>query len=69
MQVATTTADVSPATGHPVDMTDLESKRLDALIAKIRSGDISNVVMRHLEIDGVLRLDPVLDLANAPRRN
>lgn len=50
------------ATSQPLDVTDLEAKRLDCLIQRIRDGRVNDVVMRHLEVDGVLQLDPLFEV-------
>ena len=62
-----TTLPTAPApTGpHPVAFTPCEEVALDRVIESLRMGAISNVVMRHLEVDGVLQLEPLLDLSGA----
>ena len=66
MTTATPTAptiETAPtAASHAFDLPNLEEKRLDCLIARIREGRIDDVVMNHLEVDGVLQLDPLLEL-------
>lgn len=53
------------ATPHarPVDLTCRQSRWLGRVIAGLRDGTINDVAVRHLEVDGVLQLDPLVELA------
>ena len=50
----------------PPALTDGQALRLDCLIARLRTGTVDEVVLHHLEIDGVLQLDPLVDLTACP---
>lgn len=55
----------SRATRDPYDLTPCQEQALDRVISDLRSGRINDVVVRHLEADGVWHLEPLLDLAGA----
>ena len=47
------------------NFTPCEETALDRMIDGLRTGRIDDVVLRHLEVDGVLSLDPLLHLTGA----
>lgn len=53
----------SPIAINPVGFTTSQSKWLDCIITALRSGRINDIALRHLEVDGVLQLDPLVELA------
>ena len=53
--------DLTP--GRPVDLTCAERRGLNRLMAALRTGRIDNIAVQHLEVDGVLQLDPFIDIA------
>ena len=53
----------SPTAINPVGFTTSQAKWLDCVIAALRSGRIDDIALRHLEVDGVLQLDPLVELA------
>ena len=46
-------------------LTPCEEIALDRVIAGLRSGQVNNTALRHLEVDGVLQLDPLLTATGA----
>ncbi len=63
MNTATATRQPTLPQGRPVDLTCREQRGLNWLIAALRSGRINDVAVQHLEVDGVLQLDPLIQLA------
>ena len=59
----TTSATPSVAAGHPVTFTRSQERTLDQMIALLRTGAVSDAVLEHLEVDGVLHLEPLVKLS------